>query len=602
MGVGGDKNSIAFGGSREVLGSAEAEPVVERKEGSAVRRTMSFLALALAVLWPGAGNAEQQKSPAMPDTAAASAMDLIRPEAMRAHIRFLADDLLEGRGPGTTGYRIAANYVAAHFEALGLESAGADGTYFQPVPLRKVDLEQGKSSMSLTQNGRTRTLTYAVDYQLDGWQANNFENAEKRVAAPVVFAGYGVTAPEFGHDDYANVDVRGKLVAMFYFSAPSSFPPEQRAYYASNDVKARTAADNGAVGILAFFTPQDAERWPWDWSIPQMKMGSLCFLDPNGEPQSLSGVFPEIRARVFLSQSGAEALFAGAPHSLEEVFAAEQRGESLSFDLPIEASVETVTRHRAMSSANVVAMLPGSNPELKNEYVVFTAHLDHLGVGEPVDGDAIYNGAYDNASGAAGLIEVARAFASLPNPPHRSLVFAAVTGEEMGLIGADYFARYPTVSRARIVASINIDGLAILFQPSDVVAYGGEHSSLGKAMVEAASRLEFTVSPDPMPEEAFFIRQDAYPFVLQGIPAIWVDSGTKTVDPDVDGQAIVKEWLQTRYHTPKDDFDQPIDFDAAAQHARLFYLIGLEVATMPERPAWNPGDFFGEKFGHQSRK
>jgi hypothetical protein len=182
--------------------------------------------------------------------------------------------------------------------------------------------------------------------------------------------------------------------------------------------------------MLLFLRPSDVELWPWDWSVQQSKMGSLCSLDEHGAPQSTLGVIPEIRARVELNRSGAEMLFAGAPQSLEEVFAAEQRGATLSFELPIEASIETVTRHAAMSCANVAAMLPGSDPVLRNEHVVFTAHLDHLGVGEPVDGDAIYNGAYDNASGVAALLEVARAFSDLPEPPPRSVVFVAVTGEK----------------------------------------------------------------------------------------------------------------------------------------------------------------------------
>jgi len=533
------------------------------------------------------------------DETVTSTMDEIRPEAMRAHIRFLADDLLEGRGPGTQGYKLAANYVASHFEALGLEPAGVDGTYFQPVPLRKVDLEPGRSSMSVSRNGQGQTLTYAEDYLLDAWSANNFQDAETSVTAPVVFAGYGVTAPELEHDDYANVDVSGKIVALFEFAAPPSFPDSQRAYYSSNSVKAQTAADHGAVGMMTFMRPQDAELWPWDWCVPQFKNGSLCWLDDQGAPQSLESVIPEIRARVLLNRSGAEALFVDAPHSLDEVFAAAEEGSLPYFDLPVEVNVETFTRHRAMDCANVAAILPGSDPVLRNEYVVFTAHLDHLGVGEPMDGDAIYNGAYDNASGVAALMEVARALTDLPEPPPRSVVFIAVTGEEHGLVGADYFAHNPTVPVDQIVANINIDCVAIWYDPLDVVAYGSEHSTIGHAVKNAGSRLGIEISPDPMPEECFFIRSDQYAFVRQGIPAVWVATGTKTGDPELDGAAIMKDWLQTRYHTPKDDFDQPIDFNAAAKHARLFFLIGYEVASDPERPVWNSGDFFGETFGHQ---
>jgi hypothetical protein len=562
-----------------------------------VNRNSIVIILGLTVSLLGAGCSPQREAAINSDEVVNTTMDEIRPEAMRAHIRFLADDLLEGRGTGTRGYQVAANYVAAHFEALGLEPAGVDGTYFQPVPLRKVDLEPGRSSMSVSRNGQVHTLTYAEDYLLDAWKANNLQDAETSVTAPVVFAGHGVTAPELDYDDYANVDARGKIVALFEFAAPSSFPDDQRAYYASDSVKAQNAADHGAVGMLTFMRPQEAERWPWDWCVPQFENGSLCWLDDRGSPQSLSGVIPEIQARVLLNRSGAEALFVDAPHTLEDVFATADEGDPFSFDLPVEVSVETVTRHRAMDCANVAAMLPGSDPVLRNEYVVFTAHLDHLGVGEPVDGDAIYNGAYDNASGVAALMEVARALTVLPKPPPRSVVFVAVTGEESGLVGADYFAHDPTVPAEQIIANINIDEVAIWYDLLDVVAYGSEHSTIVRAVKNAASRLAVEISPDPMPEECFFIRSDQYAFVCQGIPAVWVAAGTETGDPELDGAAIMSDWLQTRYHTPKDDLDQPIDFNAAAKHARLYFLIGHEVANNLERPAWNPGDFFGEKSG-----
>ncbi len=568
-----------------------------------MNRNSHVVILALIVSIVGVGCAPSERgATGTSDETVTSAMDEIRPEAMRAHIRFLADDLLEGRGTGTRGYQLAANYVAAHFEALGLEPAGVDGTYFQPVPLRKVDLEPGRSSMSVSRNGQVHTLTYAEDYLLDAWMANNFQDAKTSVTAPVVFAGYGVTAPELDYDDYANVDVRGKIVALFEYAAPSSFPDSQRAYYSSYSVKAQTAADHGAVGMLTFMRPQEAELWPWDWSVPKFKRGSLCYLDKNGAPQSTSGVIPEIQARVLLNRSGAEALFADAPHSLDEVFAAAEEGSLLYFELPVEANVETVTRHKTMNCANVAAMMPGSDPLLRDEFVVITAHLDHLGEGEPMDGDAIYNGAYDNASGVAALMEVARAFSDLSEPPLRSMVFVAATGEESGLVGAEYFAHNPTVPADQIVANINIDEVAIWYDPLDVVAYGSEHSTIGHAVKSAGSRLGIEISPDPMPEECFFIRSDQYAFVRQGIPAVWVATGTETGDPELDGAAIMKNWMQTRYHTPKDDFEQPIDFNAAAKHAQLYFLIGHEVASDEERPAWNTGDFFGEKFARPARE
>jgi hypothetical protein len=526
-----------------------------------------------------------------------AALERIRPEAIRAHIRFLADDLLEGRGTGTRGYQLAANYVAAHFEALGLEPAGTDSSYFQTVPLRKVDLEPGRSSLTFVKEGQPQILKYAEDYLLDAWVANNFRDAETGVAAPVVFVGFGITAPEVDYDDYAGVDVRGKIAAMLFFSAPSTFPHNLRAYYSNTSVKAGNAAAHGAVGVLFFLTPEDTKRWPWEWSVPQFKNGSLCWLDQSGAPQSLVGIEPEIRARALLSRTGAEALFAGAIHSLEKVFTAAEAGKRLSFELPVKGRVETVVRQRDMKCSNVTAVLRGTDPVLRDEFVVFTAHLDHLGVGEPVEGDSIYNGAVDNASGVAVLLEIARVFASLPQPPRRSVLFLGVTGEEMGLVGSEYFAHYPTVPLKNIVANINIDSPVMNRALLDVVAYGAEHSSLGRVVEQAAERMGLEVSPDPQPEEVLFIRADQYSFVREGVPAVWLTGGFQTGDAAQDGAAMMQESLQAIYHTPKDDFRQSLDFEAGAKLAQVNFLVGYQVANDASRPAWNPGDFFGEKFG-----
>lgn len=527
------------------------------------------------------------------DPAVNTALEQIQPEAVRAHIRFLADDLLEGRGTGTRGYQLAANYVAAHFEALGLEPAGADGTYFQAVPLRKVDVVPSESSLTLVRGDQSQVLKYAEDYLMEG----EFLRKNVSTAAPVVFVGFGVTAPELEYNDYAGVDVRGKIVAQL-FGAPASFPHSQRAYYSSQALKAETAAAHGAVAILTFLTPERAKMWPWDWIVPQSKMGEMCWLDEEGTPHAgCIGVVPEIRGRAFLSRAGAEALFTGAPQSLNEVFTAAEAGKPPAFDLPVEARIKTVSRHSQVESPNIAAVLCGSDSLTREEYVVFTAHLDHLGIGEPVDGDSIYNGAVDNASGVAVLLEVARVFASLPQPPRRSVLFLAVTGEEKWLLGSEYFAQYPTVPHKSIVANINIDSAVMNRALLDVVAYGAEHSSLARVVEQAAGQIGLEVSPDPQPEEVFFVRADQYSFVRKGVPAVWLFGGNQTGDPDLDGATLMKEWMQTIYHMPKDDFSQPLEFEVGAKLAKVNFLIGYQVANETPRPTWNPGDFFGEKFG-----
>lgn len=542
------------------------------------RLLLLFLAL-LAPAWSSAPSAAQ------PD----QALGQIPAEAIRAHMRFLADDLLEGRGTGTRGYQLAANYMAAQFEAMGLEPAGSDGSFFQPVPLRKTELVESGSSLALLRGGKEVKLAYGKDYVLRG----NHARTEASVAAPVVFAGFGVTAPELRYDDYAGVDVRGKIVALFP-GAPASFPHNQRAYYSSSTVKRTNAVARGAVGFLLLRRPEDEERFPWERLLRAARMPGMRWLDESGIPQNIS---PEIRGQAVLSRSGAEALFSGAPKSLEEALAAASEGQPQAFDLPVEARLHTVSRHSRLESPNVAALLAGSDARLRGEYVVYTAHLDHLGVGEPVKGDAIHNGAYDNASGSAALIEIARAFTRLPEPPRRSVLFLAVTGEERGLLGSDYFVHHPTVPLEKMVANVNLDMYLMLHPLRDIVAFGAEHSSLGHIVEQAAAELGLAVSPDPVPEEVVFIRSDQYSFVRQGVPAVFLKEGDETGDASVDGAELSREWRRTRYHTPQDDLNQPMDFEAGARFAQVNLLIGYRVANQTHRPAWHPGDFFGQKFG-----
>jgi Zn-dependent M28 family amino/carboxypeptidase len=291
-----------------------------------------------------------------------------------------------------------------------------------------------------------------------------------------------------------------------------------------------------------------------------------------------------------------QALFRGAPQTLEQVFEAAERGETNSFDLAWRASMRSQSEHSNVRSENVVAVLAGSDPQLRSEYVIYTGHLDHLGVGEPQDGDRIYNGAFDNASGIAVMIEVARAFRSLPKAPKRSLVFLAVTAEEKGLLGSKYFAEFPTVPATDIVANINLDMFLMLHPLKDIVAFGAEHSSLEKNVLHATKRLGVELTPDPMPEEVIFVRSDQYSFVRKGVPAVFLTAGFKGATPD---GPTGPEWIRDRYHSQRDDMDQPMDLQSGVDFTRLNILIGYEVANDKARPRWNEGDFFGELFGSQ---
>ena len=416
---------------------------------------------------------------------------------------------------------------------------------------------------------------------------------EVSVTAPVVFVGHGVVAPDQGYDDYAAVDVEGKIVAWIG-GAPSSFPSTERAYYSEGSVKTENAVARGAVGILTFASAEMSKRYPWDRIAKNAGTPGFRWLDTDGAPSSF---YPQIRGSAFLSHSAAAKLFEGSGRSLEEVLEADRENRLESFDLDVEVSLSRNTSHESISSPNVAAILRGSDPDLQNEYIVYTAHLDHVGVGEPKDGDAIYNGAYDNAMGTSLLIEIARLFATSTEKPKRSILFLVVTAEEKGLLGAEYFVHYPTVPIDSIVANVNLDFPLFLYPLADVVAFGEQHSSLAAPVAKAAETVGFEVSPDPLPEEVIFIRSDQYPFVQQGIPAIYFSPGQNSTDPDIDARAVFMKFLATHYHAPSDDLTRPVHWESAERFAVVNYLLGREIADGPDRPTWNEGDFFGEKFG-----
>jgi Zn-dependent M28 family amino/carboxypeptidase len=510
----------------------------------------------------------------------------IQPEGIRAHMEFLADDLLEGRGTGTRGYQLAADYVRAQFEEIGLKPAGTNGTYFQNVPFRRITLVPESSSVSVKQNGKEQRLTYEKDYVLRGDPLRT----DATVDAPVVFVGFGVAAPEFGYDDYSVADTKGKIVAMFY-GAPAKFPSAQRAHYSALRVKLATAVAHGAIGYILIWAGQIEQRIPFSRVVRFYREQSLRWLDKDGNPNDAQ---PQIRASATLSKSGAAILFEGAPKSLSEAVDTSAKGQAQAFPLARSLAIHLVSRHTTAESPNIAAVLPGSDPQLKNEYVAYTAHADHLGISEPINRDSIYNGAIDNASGTAAVLELARVFSELPSPPRRSILFLIVTGEEEGLLGSDYYAHYPTVPVSQIAANINIDGVSLLYDFRDIVPLGAEHSSIGSVVNEVAQRFGLQVSPDPLPEEVFFIRSDQYSFVRKGVPAVAITEGFKAADPKIDGKDVALEWEKTRYHTPKDDMQQPLNFDAATKLTRVDFAVGYLIAQQDQRPTWNPGDFFAQ--------
>src|SRR5216683_2107145 len=454
-------------------------------------------------------------SPADLARKAAPGLAAIRPEAIAAHVRFLADDLLEGRRSGERGHSIAERYVAAQFEALGLRPAGDRQGWLQGVRLRELRADPARSSLSIAGSPALRPFE---DY-LPGADATR---TEVEIEAPLVFVGYGVRAPELGYDDTAGMDLAGKVVVWLQGAPGAPFPALAKAVYSDSSVK---------------------------W-------GPL----------------------------------AQANTSLSELLDLAQRGKLRPMDLGVRARVRLVSTAREITSHNVLGLLPATEPGAK-EVVAISAHLDHLGIGDRVDGDSICNGAVDNATGIAEMLEIARALATQPHRK-RTVLFLAFTGEELGLHGSAWFTRHPTVPLRDIVANLNLDQLSPMWNPRDVVLRGAEQSTLEDHVRAAAAAAGLSISPDPVPEQTFFVRSDQYNFARHGVPAACLWQGFLDEGGGAANEAIFRKWRATRYHQPSDDLEQPLDWGAAAAWARFEFLVALSVVEADARPAWKPDDFF----------
>ncbi|BBM01217.1 M28 family metallopeptidase [Microbulbifer sp. GL-2] len=512
------------------------------------------------------------------------------PSASTDHIRrdvdYLASAELAGRDTGSEGYRKAAQYVAQQFERMGLAPAGEQG-FFQEVPFRRASWDNTEPSLVLKGSNSETTFTFGEEFIA----APSAVNERSSLEADLVFVGYGIEALDYGLNDYANLDVKGKI-AVILSGRPDSLPSEVGAHYASSRNKRETAARNGAVGYITLYTPEREKRRPFARYAEHRHDDTFDWVNRKGKPGSAT---PGLHPGAMLNSDAAGKLFVGAQRSLQGVFEDMENGKNpKGFALPYRAELNTNSKHEAITSPNVVAVLPGSDPLLKDEYVVFSAHLDHIG---KKDDGQIYYGAQDNAAGIAVMLETARLFIESGQSPRRSLLFVAVTGEEKGLLGSDYFAEYPTVPLQSIVANINLDMPMLLYPFRDIIAFGAEHSSLGQIAKHAASRSGLKLSPDPMPEEVIFVRSDHYNFVRRGVPSIYLITGREAQDPDIDGTAMQVAFLQESYHKPGDAPDAGINYVAAKQFTEVNYLIAREVADAEGKPSWYGGDFFGDLFG-----
>lgn len=523
---------------------------------------------------------------------------------IEADVRHLAADAMEGRETGTRGYRRASAYVAERFRQAGLEPAGDAGTWFQRVPLLRARRVPEGARLAIVRDGHTTELAFRTQFL----PALRFDAEAHAVEAPAVFVGQAVHAPGLGHDDLAGVDLAGRIAVAFH-GAPASFGNDQRAFHSSGREKLRALAERGAVGVLWINSADDEVRSPWARSAANWERPGMRLRDASGAPID---AWPTLRAVASVSAAAADAVFAGTGQTAAGLHAAVAAGTARPFALPGTLVMAGRTRIEPLDSRNVVARLPcgsrsggGCAPPRALEHVAYTAHLDHVGIGAPVDGDAIYNGALDNALGVAILLEAARALVADGHAPGRPLLFVALTGEEQGLLGAEWFATHPPLPpRARLVANINMDMPVLLAPSRDAVPIGMEHSTLQATVEQAAGELGLALSPDPFPEEVVFVRSDQYAFIRAGVPAVYLDGGVlaapssagKVADATTVPQLAARDFLRNCYHQPCDDADQPIQYADAARLARLNARIGQLVGRASAAPRWNPGDFFGERF------
>jgi len=423
------------------------------------------------------------------------------------------------------------------------------------------------------------------------------EHTSSELEAGLVFAGYGIESEELDYNDYMGINAEGKIVVLFS-GQPHDFPSEEGAHFASSMEKAKAAVRHGAVGMLVIHTQRASQRYQWNRVSSRVGKPSMGWVNAQGNVQ---GEFEQIQGSAMLSHTAAEELFEDAPVDIATLIERDNNGEALeSFDLHGEVSMRQRSTHESISSPNVAAVLPGSDPLMTNEYVLYIAHLDHIGElhsggGDGQNKDMINNGALDNASGVSVMLETARLFAQ-GQTTRRSILFVAVTAEEKGLVGSEYFAMNPTVPVDSIVAVINLDMPLLLYDFDDVIAFGAEHSSLGDSVREAAQSYSTELSPDPFPEQNIFIRSDHYRFVQQGIPSVFLVTGMKSRDGSVNTQPIYEGFLQQHYHKPSDDLNLPINYTAAARFTEINTKIGELLANDPDRPSWHEGDFFGRTY------
>ena len=492
------------------------------------------------------------------------------------YVKVLASDDMEGRETGSASLRRAEAYIVEQLQADGLEPAGASG-FYQPIKFESRQVVESGSSLALVNGRQVEPLSFSDD----AFFSTRVDLAPS-VEAPLVFAGYGLSVPEKNYDDLAGLDLKGK-VAVIISGAPADIPGALASHYQSAAERWKALRKAGAVGTVVILNPA-AMDIPWERisvnrTHPSMSLSGAEFDETAGE-----------KLAVIFNPSRAEKLFEGSGHKLQEILdLAKARKPLPRFPLALSIRAKAEVTRKVLESSNVIAKFPGTDSKLQNEYVVLSAHVDHIGVGEPINGDRIYNGAMDNAAGSAVLLDVAAALRKGTDKPRRSVLFVFLTGEEKGLLGSRYFTAYPTVKPSSMIADINIDMFLPIVPLKVLTIYGLAESSLGDLAKETAQSLGVRSQPDPEPQRNAFIRSDQYNFIRKGIPALAMGAG---FDPGSPQQQVFKDWLTHRYHAPSDDLNQPVDLGAAAKYEDMIRTLMLRVADSPQRPEWNPDSFF----------
>ena len=551
------------------------------------RLTAAFLAVALvagamaqekAAKPSAAAKAERGGLPA----AAAAAMKSIDPERVRAHVRFLSHDLLEGRGTGQRGGDLAAEYIATQFALYGLKPAGDDGTYMQRVPLVGVTTLPDTTFAIVPEHGEAMKLKMSDDYVA----MDESLGKVSEIDAQIVFAGYGIEAPEYQWNDFKDADVRGKVLLMLVNEPPSEdekfFKARALTYYGRWTYKYEQAARKGAVGVILIHKTEMAS---YGWDVVRNSW--------SGERSRIRTQAPRLHAASWIQLEVARQAVAAAGLNLDELMEKAKSRDFRPVPLSLRLRAHIESQVRPVQSSNVIAMLPGSDPKLRAQAVLYTAHYDHLGIRPGQAGDNIYNGAADNATGCGILLELARAFASASQGPRRSIVFAAVTAEEQGLRGSEYLGQKPPIPAKDIMLDLNFDDVPPLGEPEEVELVGSERTTFYPVVAATAREFGLVIRPDARPEAGHYYRSDHFSLARVGVPAFSVNEGEKFKGHPAEwGAQQAVEYTEKRYHQPTDEYRPGMDFTGDAKMARFGFALGWKAASQPGSIGWQPGDEF----------